>query len=103
QAGEGGGALEITGVADLNGTPGIVGNYLSIQPSGATLQLLSDGSFSYTPTNGYSFEHLNDGETGSDGFTYTVSDGIETATVSVNFTINGVDDPPPTITAVPPG
>jgi len=50
-----------------------------------------DGTFSYDP-NGQ-FESLNDGETATDTFSYTVSDGnggTDTATVTV--TINGVND-----------
>ncbi|NET16682.1 MAG: tandem-95 repeat protein, partial [Okeania sp. SIO1H6] len=50
-----------------------------------------DGTFNYDP-NGQ-FESLNDGETATDTFSYTVSDGnggTDTATVTV--TINGVTD-----------
>ena len=53
--------------------------------------LLANGAVSYDP--GDVFQHLNDGETATDTFTYTVDDGkggTDTATVTV--TINGVND-----------
>jgi len=54
---------------------------------------LIDGVVSYDPND--QFESLAVGETGTDSFTYTVSDGnggTDTATVTV--TINGVNDAP---------
>jgi VCBS repeat-containing protein len=53
----------------------------------------ADGSFTYDP-NGQ-FEYLQTGDSATDSFTYTVSDGrggTDTATVTV--TINGINDPP---------
>jgi VCBS repeat-containing protein len=53
----------------------------------------TDGSFTYNP-NGQ-FEYLQAGNSTTDSFTYTVSDGYggnDTATVTI--TINGVNDPP---------
>ncbi|MFC3615389.1 beta strand repeat-containing protein [Lutimaribacter marinistellae] len=61
--------------------------------SGATVDMLGDGTFSYDP-NG-AFEALNSGEAGVDSFTYTVEDGdgnSTTETVTVNLT--GVNDGP---------
>ena len=73
--------------------------------AGASVPLVN-GAVSYDP--GDLFQHLNDGETATDTFTYTVDDGkggTDTATVTV--TINGVtrtvtpdrrshcDEPPP--------
>jgi VCBS repeat-containing protein len=53
-----------------------------------------DGSdLTYDP-NGQ-FEHLDDGETGSDAFTYTANDGtVDSAAADVDVTINGVNDAP---------
>ena len=60
----------------------------------STLGLVTDngdGTFSYDP-NG-AFESLNNGETATDTFTYTVSDGNGgTDTATVTITINGVTD-----------
>ncbi|MEM6519287.1 MAG: DUF4347 domain-containing protein, partial [Cyanobacteria bacterium P01_C01_bin.70] len=57
---------------------------ITTEPTSGTVALNADGSFTYTPSAGF---------TGEDSFTYTVSDGNEgtdTATVSVK-----VGDPPP--------
>ncbi|MBD2518828.1 cadherin-like domain-containing protein [Nostoc sp. FACHB-973] len=57
-----------------------------------------NGTFSYNPNR--AFESLNNGQTATDSFTYTVSDGkggTSTATVTVN--IAGVTDVPITIQA----
>ena len=52
-----------------------------------------DGTFLYDP-NG-AFEHLADGETATDTFTYTMSDGNPgTITATVTITIEGVNDAP---------
>ena len=69
--------LSITGI-DTTGTLG-------------TVSQNDDGSYSYNP-NG-AFEALNDGDLGSDSFTYTVSDGKGgTSSATVNIDINGVTD-----------
>jgi VCBS repeat-containing protein len=82
------------------GTPGQGGNGGGTGPlgeigqqvtlaSGALLTLNADGTFDYDP-NG-AFDHLAEGETATDGFAYTVSDGnggVDTA--SVTITIDGV-------------
>jgi VCBS repeat-containing protein len=53
----------------------------------------ADGSFTYNP-NGQ-FEYLQAGDSATDSFTYTVSDGNGgTDTATVTITINGVNDPP---------
>jgi len=57
-----------------------------------------DGTFNYNPNN--AFELLNDGETATDSFSYTVSDGNGgTDTATVTLTITGVTDVPFTISA----
>jgi uncharacterized repeat protein (TIGR01451 family) len=58
--------------------------------SGALLTLNADGSYNYNP-NG-AFDNLNEGETDTDSFTYTVSDGNVTDTATVDITVNGVTD-----------
>src|SRR5690606_17576120 len=55
------------------------------QPTHGTVTGNSDGTFRYTHT----------GSTpGSDSFTYTISDGSETATATVNITIVPPNQPP---------
>ncbi|MGK7941060.1 MAG: S8 family serine peptidase [Crocosphaera sp.] len=60
--------------------------------SQALLTINNDGTFSYDP-NG-KFDNLEAGETATDSFTYTISDGIDSDTATVNLTINGVSSPP---------
>ena len=77
-------------VSAVEGVAGNVGTQITLA-SGALLTMNADGSYSYDP-NGQ-FDALNDGETATDTFTYTVSDGnggTDTATVTV--TVNGSTD-----------
>ena len=54
---------------------------------------ISNGALRYDPDG--RFEDLNAGETATDSFTYTISDGRGgTSTATVNITITGVDDVP---------
>ena len=79
-------------VLKVNGLRFNVGREITLD-SGALLSLNSDGSFHYDP-NGQ-FDDLNDGESVTDSFEYTVSDGRggrSTATATV--TIDGITDPP---------
>ena len=83
---------DIFTVTEVNGVTGNVGNEITLA-SGALLTLNSDGTFTYNP-NGQ-FEALNDGETGNDSFTYTISDGNgNTDTATVNIIIDGVTQEP---------
>jgi VCBS repeat-containing protein len=60
---------------------------------GAVTAWNADGSFTYDP-NGQ-FEYLQAGNSTTDSFTYTVSDGYGgNDTAAVTITINGVNDPP---------
>jgi VCBS repeat-containing protein len=72
--------LTVTAV-DMSGTAGTVSAWDA------------DGSFTYDP-NGQ-FEYLQVGNSTTDSFTYTVSDGYDgTDTAAVTITINGVNDSP---------
>ncbi len=67
-----------------------VGTTITLE-SGAVVVMQSDGSYTYDPAG--AFDDLNDGETATDSFSYTVSDGnggSDTATVEI--TITGADD-----------
>ena len=92
---------DITGdsftVNAVNGVTASVGNQIALG-SGALLTVNANGSFSYNPNN--RFDSLNQGQTGSDTFTYTIQDSLNgTDTARANITINGVGGvvtPPPT-------
>ncbi len=59
---------------------------LNVGPAHGTLDLRSDGGFTYTPAADWS---------GTDAFTYHVSDGsLTSAPVTVTLTVTAVDDPP---------
>jgi VCBS repeat-containing protein len=61
-------------------------------PSGATASIV-DGKIQYDP--GTAFDHLNVGETATDTFNYTISDGKGgTSTASITVTITGTNDGP---------
>ncbi|EDX82844.1 FG-GAP repeat domain protein [Synechococcus sp. PCC 7335] len=73
-------------VTAVNGAAANVGGEITLF-SGALLTLNADGSFVYDP-NGQ-FEALSDGETDSDRFIYTFSDGTVTGRATVTVTIDG--------------
>lgn len=67
-----------------------IGNQITLE-SGALLTVNSDGIFDYNP-NGQ-FDFLNDGETTTDSFEYTISDGKGgNNSAIVTFTIVGVEE-----------
>jgi VCBS repeat-containing protein len=79
-------------VSQVNGSAGDVGTEITLD-SEALLTLSADGSYTYDPND--AFEDLGKGDTGSDSFTYTASDGNEgTDQATVTVTINGVNDAP---------
>ncbi|MEM7251569.1 MAG: Ig-like domain-containing protein [Pseudomonadota bacterium] len=81
-------------IFEINGAPYTPGTALTL-PSGAQLTVNSNGSYIYNP-NGQ-FESLDDGETDTDSFTYSIRDPSgEDATATVTLTINGANDPPTT-------
>ncbi|WP_417525568.1 beta strand repeat-containing protein, partial [Marinovum sp.] len=79
-------------VTAVNGAGGNVGSQFTLA-SGARLTVQSDGTVDYDP-NGQ-FESLAVGESTSDSFTYTISDGnggSDTATATIQ--VNGENDAP---------
>jgi VCBS repeat-containing protein len=65
----------------------------SLLASGATVNVASDGTFTYDP--GTAFDSLGEGDPDTDTFTYTITDGLglfDTATVTINLT--GLNDGP---------
>ena len=79
-------------IVALDGTAVVAGETVTLA-SGATVELLSDGSVSYDP-NGQ-FNGLLPGDSAIDTFAYTVSDGFDgRASTTVSVTIEGVNVPP---------
>ena len=68
-----------------NGTS-VVGTY-------GTLIIGADGSYTYT-ANQDAADALDDSESATDVFTYTVSDGTSTDTATITITVNGSNDAP---------
>ncbi|MCO6187036.1 tandem-95 repeat protein, partial [Rhizobium sp. L1K21] len=68
---------------------------------GATVTLNSDGTISYDPTGSVTLNALNNGETLTDTFTYTISDGHGgTSTATVTLSASGVTDAAVTPTTI---
>ena len=59
-----------------------------------TLTVNDDGSYTYIADQDKS-DQLPTGQTGTDTFTYTVSDGTETSTAQLTFTVTGINDNDP--------
>ena len=79
-------------VDTMNGSSDNVGQEITL-PSGALVTLTSDGTYTFDP-NGQ-FESLNDSETASETFQYSITDGFGgTAGATVSIIITGVNDPP---------
>ena len=77
-----------TGRESGSGTSGTIGQ--SLTGTYGNLTINSDGTYTYTPG-----ETLGDGETGTDYFTYTVSDGNGgTDTAELEIVVTGVNDAP---------
>ncbi|MHC0061785.1 Ig-like domain-containing protein [Nostoc sp. UIC 10890] len=84
-------------VTAVNGNASYVGNQITLA-SGALLTVNSNGSYTYNPNS--QFESLGTGQTASDSFTYTISDGSGSDSATVNLTINGVNDAPTVANAI---
>ncbi|MBY6216719.1 VCBS domain-containing protein, partial [Qipengyuania aquimaris] len=79
--------LTITGVTGGSVGASLAGNY-------GAIVINADGTYTYTlDAENAVVDALNDGETLTDTFTYTVSDGTATDTATVTVTIFGVNDP----------
>jgi len=75
----------------------VVGTYGSVT-------INADGSYTYNLDNGNSaVQALNDGDTLTDVYTYSITDGDgDVSTTTLNITINGKDEPPPPPPPPPP-
>ena len=90
------GDLRISGIA-FGATTGTVGTALA--GAYGTLTLNADGSYTYTLDNtNPAVNALKTGDTLSDVFVYTLSDGTAVDTANLTITINGRTDGVPTVT-----
>ncbi|WP_424990889.1 Ig-like domain-containing protein [Fluviibacterium sp. S390] len=83
---------DIPFVVQVNGQSGVIGSQITLT-SGALLVVNGSGTFTYDP-NGQ-FNALQNGDTASDSFTYTLQDGSgvqDQATATI--TINGISSTP---------
>ncbi|MFO0967237.1 MAG: Ig-like domain-containing protein [Gemmataceae bacterium] len=71
-------------ITAINGAPFFVGGPLAL-PSGASLALNNDGTFTYTPAPQF---------LGQDSFTYALSDGVASASATVTIAVEGPNTPP---------
>lgn len=79
-------------IVAINGTQSNVGHQITLT-SGATLTVNPDGRFVYDPN--HAFDALDPGKTGTDSFTYSVTDGFghtssATVTLSIAGELNGL-------------
>ncbi len=81
-----------TGPKNGTGTDGTVG--VALTGEFGTLTVNADGSYTYVADQDKS-DQLVTNQTGTDIFTYTVSDGTETSTGQLTFTVTGINDNDP--------
>ena len=80
-------------ITQINGEDITDGEQITLA-SGALLTINTDGTFDYDPNGAFDF--LDTGETGTDTFSYTLSDGTsaDTDSATVTITISGDNDLP---------
>ena len=82
----GGGSITISSPNSASVGSAVTGYY-------GQLTLDSDGTYSYV-ANQSNANALDSGESGTDVFTFTVSDGTTTTSSTITFTVNGANDAP---------
>ncbi|WP_440618263.1 VCBS domain-containing protein [Candidatus Pelagibacter sp. HIMB1493] len=80
-----------TGAEGASGTAGSIGSGLT--GTYGTLTVAADGTYTYIADQSAA-DDLDAGDTATDVFTYTVSDGTATDTATLTITITGVNDAP---------
>ncbi|ELP30334.1 Ig-like domain-containing protein [Rhodopirellula baltica] len=83
-------------VTEIDGTAVSPGGSVVLTASGASVTLELDGTLTYDPSGAFDFLDDDDMQpSGSDSFTYTVSDGtLTSSTANVDVDITGVNDAP---------
>ena len=84
---------DVLSVSSVNGTPVPGSGDVTIAGQHGTLVIAASGAWTYTVNSADPFvAGLADNETLTDTFSYTVTDGIESATASLAMTINGAGE-----------
>ncbi|MDJ0509046.1 MAG: Ig-like domain-containing protein, partial [Crocosphaera sp.] len=79
-------------ITEINGLVFIEDTPITLA-SGALLTINNDGTFSYNPNS--QFDSLETGESATDSFSYTISDGQIPASANVTITVEGISIEPP--------
>ena len=78
---------------DTDGVNNTVSGFSATSALGATVDILSDGTFTYDPSGAAGIQALAAGETAQDTFTYTVQDGSGNSdSATVTLSIDGAND-----------
>ncbi|MGA1790016.1 MAG: Ig-like domain-containing protein [bacterium] len=81
--------------SDPDADPITIMDFDNISTSGAGIVVNSDGSYTYDPTASDAIQSMAEGETQTDTFGYTISDGLGgIADATVSIMVTGVNDPP---------
>jgi VCBS repeat-containing protein len=93
-------SLTVTAIQPSGGSSSSVTSSSTYESNGTTvtgtygtLTIGADGSYTYT-ANQDAADALDDSESATDVFTYTVSDGTSTDTATITITVNGSNDAP---------
>ena len=93
-------ALTVTQIAVTGGSNSSVAssstynsNFTTVNGTYGTLKVGADGTYTYTADKAAA-DALDDGDTVTDSFTYTVSDGTATDTATLIITVTGINDAP---------
>ena len=93
-------ALTVTAITPSGGSTSTVSEGSTHSSSGTTvtgtygtLVIGADGSYTYTADQDAA-DALDNGDTVTDVFTYTVSDGTNTTTATITITVTGINDTP---------
>ena len=93
-------SLTVTNISHTNGNSGSVTSSSTYQSNGreivgtyGTLTIGADGSYKYIADQSAA-DDLDAGDTATDVFTYTLSDGTATDTATLTITVTGINDTP---------
>ena len=92
--------LTVTAASVLDNDTDVENDSLSVSTAdttsakGATVSVNPDGTFSYDPSAASTIQALDAGDSDTDTFNYTLTDGNDTDTATVTIALTGVNDAP---------